>query len=258
MAALAAELGLCQADGTAVALWWRNDDVTVLNDDLERLLLIAHDLDITIDLAVIPAKAEPALARQLAASRTCDVVQHGLWHLNHSPQGIPKNEFGAVRDQVCRLEDLAYGYEILSDLFGATFLPILAPPWNRIDDALIARLPSIGLQCLSRYSAAVQPPGTSSPLCLDVQIDLYDWDHGRSLDLQQMLLVLAERIRQNRRLSDAGLLTIGVLTHHEIHDATFAKELDALIRFVLAFPEVSWASARSSLDRRLMVGPAST
>lgn len=257
MAALVAELELCRADGTALALWWRNDDVTVLNDDLERLLLIPQDLDITIDLAVIPAKAESALARELTASRTCDVMQHGLWHLNHSPQGCPKSEFGAVRDQVCRLEELAYGFEILSDLFGATLLPILAPPWNRIDDALIARLPGIGLQCLSRYSTKVQPPGRSSPLVLDVQIDLYDWDRSKSLDLQQMMLVLAERIRQNRHLSDAGLLTIGVLTHHEMHDATFARDLEELIRFVLAFPEVSWASARSSLDRRLMAGPAS-
>lgn len=254
--ALASELEQCRTEGIAIAVWWRNDDVTRLNNPLERLLVIAEDVDATIDLAVIPALVGPALARQLAPTKSYDVMQHGFRHLNHSGEGILKNEFGPGRDVHGRLADLQEGHSILGDLFEDKFIPILAPPWNRIDDALIEWLPSIGLNCLSRYAEHVRPLDGPTPVNLDVQIDLYDWGRGRSLNLCEMTDLMVQRIRANRSKSDKHDLTIGLLTHHELHNPEFASGLSEFLQLLLKFPGVSLSSARRILIGRAILGNA--
>src|SRR5207302_676611 len=72
-------------------LWWRDDDAVAPTARLSRLLSIASG--VPVSLAVIPADAEPELARWLshyllsAPKASVVVLQHGWRHLNRSGIG---------------------------------------------------------------------------------------------------------------------------------------------------------------------------
>jgi hypothetical protein len=142
-------------------LWWRDDDAAALNPDIERLVALANAHRVPLHLAAIPLDLSDDLVAALQGSAVVRVLQHGYAHVDHAPKGAGSWELGDHRPRDAVLEDLALGVDRLGTAFGERFLPVLVPPWTRIDPALVAHLPDVGLAALSMEGTRT-PPGTLS------------------------------------------------------------------------------------------------
>jgi hypothetical protein len=139
--------------GLTATLWWRDDDAAALNPDIERLVGLAADIRVPLHLAAIPRDLSSDLVAALEGNAAVRVLQHGYAHVDHAPEGAGSWELGDHRPQSEVLEELALGFAGLGQAFGERFLPVLVPPWTRIDPALVARLPDVGLMALSMEGA---------------------------------------------------------------------------------------------------------
>src|SRR5262245_19543678 len=83
--------------GRAADLWWRDDDAADTGPALDRLIALQRDSGVPLALAVVPARATPALADRLAGEPGIAVVQHGYAHTNHAAAGAKKVELGLER-----------------------------------------------------------------------------------------------------------------------------------------------------------------
>ncbi len=220
--------------------WWRDDDASAASAALDRLLGLC---DLPLALAVVPARMRVSLAERLAGSRV-DVLQHGFNHANHQPRGEKQAEFGNARALAVMQEELARGWQRLAALFGRRALRVLVPPWNRIDERLIATLAGQGYAGLS----TLQPrEGAADGLFrANSHVDILDW-HRRPRQFigLEAVLDLAVRHLSARRAgaADAEEPT-GLLTHHLVMDeAAFAFAAEFLARSA-AHPAVQWRAAR--------------
>ncbi|PRH88758.1 glycosyl transferase family 28 [Labrys okinawensis] len=202
-----------------IRLWWRDDDAVAATPALDRLLALAHRHALPLSLAVIPAAASPSLAGAIAEERHVDVLVHGYAHANHAPPGAKKQELGhrAVAEM---LAELGRGLSTLRSRFGERCLPVLVPPWNRIDPALIGGLAALGFCGLS-----VAGPRLAARLhdltAVNIHVDPIAWKQGGGL--LDPVLVLSQCIRALEH--DEPL---GILTHHLVHDAWIWSFLDRL------------------------------
>ena len=143
--ALIDELDTWHSAGKPATLWWRDDDAVEPGAALDRLLALAAAHEAPLALAVIPARATGTLVRRLGRSGPgVTVVQHGFAHRNHAPPGVKKMELGTHRPVAEVLEELARGRARMDALFGADWLPVMVPPWNRVAPELVDRLAALG------------------------------------------------------------------------------------------------------------------
>ncbi len=152
-AGLTGELDRWAEAGRAATLWWRDDDAAELTPALERLLDLSAGSGVPLALAVIPGQMSPELPARLAGSEGVSVLQHGWRHVNHARPGEGGWELGDHRPLEQVSEDLASGHRRLADAFGARFLPVLVPPWNRISARVTERLPALGFLGFSTFGA---------------------------------------------------------------------------------------------------------
>ena len=221
---LADEIARWRERGLALRLWLRDDDASQPTPALERLIAVSRRHERPLLLAVIPARAGPALAARLAHEHLILPCQHGFAHVNHAPAGEKKSELGAHRPLDMVLAELAAGRDRMRTLFGARTAPILVPPWNRIAPALVDALPQLGFAALSCFGPAVSRP---PPLqIINCDLDIINWRGGR------VSFPPAELTRQLvAQLADArgrGGASVGVLLHHLIHDENAWIWLDGL------------------------------
>ena len=231
------ELDAWTAVGRTATLWWRDDDAAGVTPALERLLDLADELDVTLALAVIPARADRSLRRLLARSRRVVVFQHGYAHANHAPPGAKKAELGPHRPRSVMRRELAAGRVRLDRLLGGPggvpMLPVLVPPWNRIDPALLPELSGIGFGGLSGFAGRRD----ATAECLvraDSHVDIVDWPARRAdrrppfVGTSAALGRLVERLAARRRGRADPDRPTGLLTHHLVLDEAgwaFAAEL---------------------------------
>ncbi|MGR3913194.1 MAG: polysaccharide deacetylase family protein [Gammaproteobacteria bacterium] len=274
--ALHRELEQWNFDGIAATLWWRDDDARAPSDALTRLLDLARRYRAPLTLAVIPSHLDVALAPSLAAAAEfapgiasevapgvapgvtpeatptpapdaapdVTVMQHGYAHINHSPPGEKKSEFGGARSAAVVRRELADGRRILQDAFGARFVPALAPPWNRIAPKWIDYLAPAGIAGLSAFApraARCAAPGVGA---VNTHVDIIDWKGGkRFIGAARASRALTAHLAGRRRGQFDPLEPTGLLTHHLAHDSAcwdfLAQLLDALARH----PAVKWLPA---------------
>jgi len=107
----------------------------------------------------------------------------------------------------------------LAALFGEQFSPILVPPWNRIDAALVPHLPGLGFTGLSTFGprAAAEPaPGLGQVNC---HVDVVDWRGDRGFVGVGPVLSRTAAHLAARRLGDVDAAEpTGLLTHHRVLD----------------------------------------
>lgn len=233
------ELDRWRALGRVATLWWRDDDAVERTPALDRLAALAVRHRVPVALAVIPAALESALALPAGAS----VLQHGYAHRNHAPAGAKTRELGA-RPLAEVMRDLADGQARLRAAFGAAFLPVVVPPWNRIDDDVVAALPAAGFAGLSTFGPRAAASPVPGLVCCNAHVDPVAWRAGRGFAgagrcLRDLVAHLADR-REGR--ADAGEPT-GYLTHHLVHGDDAWAFTEALLARSVAHGSARWLAA---------------
>ncbi|MEO5772360.1 MAG: hypothetical protein ABIQ29_09865, partial [Burkholderiaceae bacterium] len=176
---------------------------------------LASTNEVPVAVAAIPAELDPSLVDAVARCAQVTVVQHGYAHRNHAPPGARKCELGVHRPSEVVIAELAIGMEILERAFAERFSALLVPPWNRIDAAVTAQLPTARLHGLSTFGSrsAVQPvPGIVQ---CNTHVDLIAWRKDRAfIGADAAIDQLVGHLSARREGGvDAGEPT-GILTHH--------------------------------------------
>lgn len=194
------------AQHAPIRFWLRDDDAVEPGVALDRLLHLTAKFYVPVALAVIPAFADEALGQRLKEMPHATPVIHGWSHQNHALGGEKKCE---LKNSPTIQRDLTQSLARMEQLFGKTLLPMLVPPWNRIDDLLLPHLASLGFTALSAFG--VKPRGASVPI-VNTHIDIMDWRGPRGSRSHAALIAeIVDRIKISAE-------PIGLLTHHLVHD----------------------------------------
>jgi hypothetical protein len=233
---LAAALDAIAEDGKAIRVWWRDDDAGRDHPKLDRLLDLALRRGLPVALAVVPAWLEAEAQARIAASPHVSVLQHGFAHRNHAPAGAKSCELG--RREIALIEaELAQGRAMLVDAFGASFLAVLVPPWNRIDRKLVGRLTACGFCGLTTCGGRAAADAAPGVLQVNTHLDPIDWRGerlfvGEVAALERLIAVLDPDE------------PIGILSHHLAMDEPGWQFLDQLLGVLATHPGALLCSAR--------------
>lgn len=233
-AALDAELDLWSGAGRAASIWWRDDDAVAHSAALDRLLALAAAHGLAPALAAIPAALEPSLARRLeASSPAIAVLQHGYAHQNHAPPDDRRIELGPHRPAMQIVGELGAGRMAMETAFGARALPVLVPPWNRIDPRLVPMLPEIGFRALSAFGIRKRAEPVRGFVQVNAHVDPVEWRGSRGFVGDAAALAALAGHLAARRAAGAGSPAVadeptGVLSHHLAHDDATWRFLDRL------------------------------
>ena len=232
------ELDLWQASGNCVRLWLRDDDAIAPTPALDRLIATLKPFGAPVLLAIIPKGASAALADRLEGEALVMPAQHGYSHRNHAWPGSKPQELGLHRGEEAVLDDLARGREKLIHLFGDALRPVLVPPWNRIDPALVPRLPELGFEAYSTFGM----PGwrDDSPPRHDCHVDIIDWKLTRAgHEPEKLVDKLVEALQLARADSHAP---VGLLLHHLVHGEKAWAFLEGLGAVLARHSAARWIS----------------
>jgi hypothetical protein len=232
---LEAALDAAARRGEMIRLWWRDDDAGRSDPALARLLELAERHSVPIALAVVPLWLDAGVQGRIAASAQTTVLQHGYAHASHAPAGQKPCELG-YRDLAAILAELRRGKEILVDAFGAAFLAVLVPPWNRLDPAVIGYLAESGFHGLSafgRRKAAEAAPGLPQ---VNTHLDPIAWRGSRLFIGEAAALgCLIELLGPDE--------PIGLLSHHLDADEAGWQFLDRLLGILTKHPAARFCTA---------------
>jgi len=247
--ALQHELDAWIAAGRTAAFWWRDDDAVEPTPALERLLGLVATHAVPLALAVVPARTGMPLARRLAAAEGDIVpVQHGFAHRNHAAPAVKKAELGPQRPAAVVLEELARGRARMAALFGARVGAMLVPPWNRIDEALLPALPSLGFSLLSTYGARPAAEAAPGLVCVNTHLDLIRWKEPRGFAGERAAFnAVLEHLQARRSGAADAAEPTGILTHHLAHDTAAWAFLDRLLRALRAHPAVRFVAVTDAV-----------
>ena len=225
------EIDAWAATGREATLWWRDDDAVAATAELDRLLDLTGRAGIPVALAVIPARAEAELAARLSYARDVSVLQHGYAHRNHAGPGSRAVECGGARGLEEVVTELRLGRGRLAGLFAERFLPVLVPPWNRIDAALVPRLAALDFRGLSTWEAREGREAAPGLLQVHTHADPIAWRRGRGFaGTDRVTLALADHLEARRMGRADPEEPTGLLTHHLVHDAAGWEFLGELSR----------------------------
>jgi len=237
-ARLLALLDEASASSQAIDFWWRDDDAEDATPALDQLLALAARHDLPLALAVVPKGATEALAARLRSAPRVAVLQHGWSHDNHASAGEKKIELGGTQPLAETLDQLRRGSERLSALFPEQFLPVLAPPWNRIAEDVRNARGDAGLAGLSTSGPAGGGPAAGEPHQVNVHLDIFEWRPARRplsrAEAYARLLAEAEL----RLEGDAE--PIGIMTHHLVHEPASWSLLDELLATLAKHSAARW------------------
>jgi hypothetical protein len=230
-----------QEAGQSADFWLRDDDAIEPTAALHRLLDLTDRFSVPLTLAVIPAHTDERLERCLAGHRDVSIAVHGWSHDNHAPAGEKRQELGGHRPGGTVTEELRTGYGRLKALFPASFVPLLVPPWNRIDSEVVAGLGTIGFRALSVFgpeasgkAAALLRPGLQ---IINTHVDVIDWRGTRGCrDHAQIVRDILARLEQVAK----GGGSVGILTHHLVHDENVWAFLSKLFEITATHPACRW------------------
>jgi hypothetical protein len=244
------ELGRWAEEGRTATLWWRDDDAAALNPEIERLAALSAGLDVPLHLAALPFDLSDELVAALKHAPNLRILQHGYAHIDHAPGGAGSWELGDHRPQAEVLEELARGFARLHTAFGRRFLPVLVPPWTRIDPALVARLPSVGLTALSMEGTRPRRFAAPGVLTLNAHCDPIKWKGGARFTGTERALDEIVRHLAARRPGSADIAEpTGLCTHHMAHDSATWDFVEALVTRTLSHACVRWIDLEAELHQ---------
>lgn len=197
------------------SLWWRDDDAVAPGAKLTQLVELTGTAGLL--LAVIPAHVQDSLAQMLSQHSHVKIAQHGYAHINHAPrgQGLGAWELGLHRGEDAVLSELLTGRERLKELFGTAFLPVIVPPWNRIDAELLAPIVALGYQGVSAFGPRDPSLARENLIIANAHCDPIRWKTGATFaGADKTITQLVEHLAARR----CGRVDIdehtGFCTHH--------------------------------------------
>jgi hypothetical protein len=230
---LDAELQQWLSAGRSADIWWRDDDATAFTPALQRLHALSEASDAPIALACIPAKVDETLAACIEAWPLASVWQHGYAHCNHAPLGEKKIELGPHRSPGTVIAELQRGSRRLRELFGVRFAAVLVPPWNRIDDTVLARLGDTTLSGLSTFKPRRQRNIDAGLWQVNTHVDLIDWRGGGGFVGEDAAVsAICTHLRLRREGATDGAEPTGILSHHLVHDESVWQFLSSWFAYV--------------------------
>ncbi|MHA1564811.1 MAG: polysaccharide deacetylase family protein [Alphaproteobacteria bacterium] len=243
-AALTEELDNWAAAHRQATFWWRDDDAALATAPLAQLIALAVRTEVPLALAVIPKNMAEDLGTCLAGASGVSVIQHGFAHINHARQkGRGAWELGADRPPATVFADLTSGYEILHRTFANRFVPLLVPPWNRIDAAITKGLPAVGIHALSTFGprrAAAPAPGV---IQINAHCDPVKWKGGAHFTgTARAIDDLVGHLRDRRMGSADADEPTGLLTHHLELDADCWAFVEAALTHIASHSAARWLS----------------
>jgi hypothetical protein len=229
------ELARWHDQGLTVELWLRDDDAFRPSPQLDRLIALTAEFGIPVALAIVPKQAKPPLAERLVPETHVHPVVHGWSHANHAWFWQKKQELGLHRPRPVVLNDLAAALAWLRELHGERLVPMLVPPWNRIDPDLVDDLPALGFRALSTFGKDLQ--STLGLPVINTHVDLINWRAGSVCHDHAWLV--ARLVKELTAARVEGGRPVGILSHHLVsEDKAFGFLRDL---FTAATPtRVSW------------------
>jgi hypothetical protein len=211
---LRSALACCRDAGVAVPMWWRDDDAVAMTPALTQLTALARQTGVPVHLAIIPAKVSPDLADAIDPGVIRPVV-HGWAHRDHSGRGEKKNEFQTARPGA--RDETHVALARMRDCFGPAVRPMFVPPWNRINDEVIAALAPHGYRALSTFGVRGQARVAGLDV-INTHLDPIWWKGSRDL-LDPDLLIAGAAADLTARATGAqdAAEPFGLLTHHLVH-----------------------------------------
>jgi len=250
--ALERELDAWAKAGDTATLWWRDDDAVADTPALRRLIAATAAPGggcLPLALAVIPAHADATLVERVGAASSVTVLQHGWCHANNAMGKDKKAEFPANRDADAGLDELRQGRERLEAMFGSRFVPMLVPPWNRIDQALIDRLVEVGLTAMSSYGRRNHSTGRRQVRIVNTHVDIINWrEERRFMGTGACLALLIGHLRDRRDRRAERAEATGLLTHHLVQDDDAWAFMAELVRRTAGQPAARWLDVRRLVE----------
>ncbi len=247
--ALTGELDLWAEAGRAAALWWRDDDAAGLTPALERLLQLSAASGAALALAVVPGGMAPDLPIHLMGAANVFVLQHGWRHVNHANPGEGGWELGDHRPLADVDADLESGHRRLAAAFGAQFVPVLVPPWNRISPRVVQSLPALGFIGLSTFRARERKSPVAGLVQVNAHCDPVKWKQGRRFaGTARALDDLTSHLRARRTGAADPAEPTGLVTHHLALDPAAWEFVADLLRVTKAHPAALWLSAPAAFQ----------
>lgn len=224
--------------------WWRDDDASAAGAKLDRLSSLRDKQRLPLALAVIPAQIETGFADSLRAHPGICVLQHGFAHQNHAPPGERKLELGGTRSRSEVLADLGRGFDLLQAEFGAGFVPVLVPPWNRFRTDVVGGLSAIGFKGLSVMKARREACPAPGLLQVNSHLDPVNWRRdGGFLGVYPSLAILVQHLSAKRSGYRDAAEPTGILSHHLVQNDAVWGFLDDLLQFLGKHPAVEFVGA---------------
>lgn len=225
------------------------------------MLDLAKQYSAPVHLAVIPNSLQDSLAiiKTEQYSSDCFVLQHGFDHQSYARAEQRKIELGGTQVTLKLLPNLlanlTAGHRLLTTQFDEQYLPILVPPWNRIDPLVESHLADLGYQQLSVLASKKLP---ETNFHLNVHIDIIDWKLRGFAGEEQVLTKIiscltAQRLQldtQETRLNqhstpfDSLIKPLGLMTHHLDHDIECWNFLTRFFAFCQQQNKVTWLSGK--------------
>ena len=219
-----------------VKVFFRNDDGGWADQRLQALSDGFIELDLPLDIAVIPdavsGQSAELISALLDASDKISIHQHGFTHVNHQLSGR-SCEFGSDRNYEQQLQDIAAGQEKLVAIFGSQVEPVFTPPWNRCTNDTVAALKALDMRYLSRIIGST-PIDALLPE-LPVTVDWLKKRKGERLSTVELIEYICG-------LFDTGDETIGIMLHHEHMDQQNRLLLHQFIETLKDSPLVTFHS----------------
>lgn len=233
------ELGRWQEAGLVADLWLRDDDAADRTGPLDRLLACLDAAGVPAVLAVVPMPATDALASRLRDFPALAVWQHGISHADNALPGRKSQEL--IGDPVALVPALSSAGERLQGLFGAQAQPVLVPPWNRIEPALVPNLPQAGFAGLSTFKPRSAPEAAAGLWQVNTHIDIIDWRAGRRFREEPLIYaeIAAHLAKRRTGMADRSEPT-GILTHHLVMEDSAWAFLSDLFALTNSHPAVRW------------------
>ena len=238
------ELDRWRENGLVARFWWRDDDAAATDPALGRLLDLGRRYELPLALAVIPARLEAELPPLLQDASTISVMQHGYAHLSHAAAAQRKLEIGGDVDPGRIQQQLKQGFEILGTNFGDQFVPVLVPPWNRIDAALLPLLGEIGFVGISTMKARRQSLAAPGLLQVNTHLDPIAWRQGGGfMGVYPAVAILIQHLTARRIGYRDRDEPTGILSHHLVQNPATWDFLEQLFTRLAAHPAAGFVAA---------------